>query len=69
MNSHPHWRKSSFSGDTPNCVEVAELPNGSVLVRNSNDPDGPYLHFTGSEWDAFADGAEAGEFRRSARAQ
>ena len=67
VSTHPSWRKSTASGDTPNCVEVAELSDGSMLVRDSKDPDGPHLHFTGNEWDAFLDGAVAGEFRRSSR--
>ena len=31
-------------------------------MRNSRDPDGPALVFTGAEWDAFLGGARDGEF-------
>jgi hypothetical protein len=57
------WVKSSHSGPTGgNCVEVAFLADGEVAVRNSRDPDGPALIFTGAEWDAFLGGARDGEF-------
>lgn len=46
------WHKSSYSSDTANCVEVAEQP-GTVLVRDSKDPDGPRLAFGGPAWTAF----------------
>jgi Domain of unknown function (DUF397) len=53
------WRKSSFSANS--CVEVARLPSG-VAVRDSKDPDGPLLYYTGAEWKAFVLGARNGEF-------
>ncbi|WP_254716158.1 DUF397 domain-containing protein [Actinomadura sp. WMMB 499] len=36
------WRKSSHSGATGNCVEVAALPHG-VAVRDSKNADGPVI--------------------------
>lgn len=58
----PEFRKSSFS-PTDNCVEVAELPDGGRLVRDTKDAGtGPVLTFTATEWAAFLDGARAGEF-------
>jgi hypothetical protein len=54
--------KSSFSGPTGNCVEIALLAAGGVAVRNSRDPAGPALVFTRAEWDAFVCGAKDGEF-------
>ena len=59
--SAPRFRKSSFSVDN-NCVEVADLPDGGRLVRDSKDPDGPVLRFTPAEWEAFLAGAKTGEF-------
>ena len=58
------WVKSSLSFSNGNCVEVAELPGGSVGVRNSRHPDGPVLTFTQGEWDAFLGGARRGEIDR-----
>jgi len=58
------WTKSSLSFSNGNCLEVTELPGGSVGVRNSRDPDGPVLRFTQGEWDAFLGGARLGEFDR-----
>ncbi|HEY3873564.1 MAG TPA: DUF397 domain-containing protein [Actinocrinis sp.] len=56
------WRKSSHSKNNGNCVELAPLPGDGVAVRDSKDPGGPVLRFTGAEWAAFCAGFEAGEF-------
>lgn len=62
-NSELTWRKSSFSDNSgPVCVEVAALPGGGAAIRDSKDPDGPRLNFTGSEMRAFVEGAKAGQF-------
>jgi hypothetical protein len=58
------WVKSSESFANGNCLEVAELPDGIVGVRNSRDPGGPVLQFTGDEWRVFLGGARRGEFDR-----
>jgi hypothetical protein len=58
------WVKSSLSFSNGNCVEVAELPGGSVGIRNSRDPAGAVLSFTQGEWRAFLAGARLGEFDR-----
>jgi hypothetical protein len=55
------WRKSTFSGAT-GCVEVRALEGGGVAVRSSRDPDGPQVHFSRREWDAFVAGVKADEF-------
>ncbi|GAA1330114.1 DUF397 domain-containing protein [Pseudonocardia xinjiangensis] len=57
------WRKSSKSGASGNCVEVAVLDSGDFAVRNSRHPAGPALVFTRAEWSAFLGGVENGEFR------
>lgn len=54
------WRKSSLS-ETGQCVEVAFLAE-SVALRHSQDPFGPVLTFTPSEWAAFVGGVHQGEF-------
>ncbi len=50
--SRAAWRKSTYSNNGGNCVEVACMPN-LVAVRDSNDPDGPKLSFTPKQWMAF----------------
>lgn len=59
----PNWRKSSHSGGSNQCVQVADnVPGGQVWVRDSKNPDGDVLHFTSAEWKAFVAGVRDGEF-------
>ena len=58
--SGAQWRKSSYSANGGNCVEVTSLP-GVVAVRDSKNPDGPRLGVTGSAWSAFVAGIRHGE--------
>lgn len=61
------WHKSSASNGGGNCVEVMETEDGVFLVRDTKDKgNGPTLHFTRGEWDAFLRGMELGEFKPSA---
>jgi hypothetical protein len=56
------WRTSSHSNNGT-CVEVADLPDGGRLVRDTkNGKDGPVLRYTAAEWHAFIAGVKAGEF-------
>jgi uncharacterized protein DUF397 len=57
-----HWRKSTFSNASGNCVEVAGLSDGSIAVRNSRDTSGPALVYTRAEIAAFLAGVRNGEF-------
>lgn len=54
------WQKSSYSGNTGNCVEVA-VAGHVVAVRDSKDPGGPHLAFAPYEWQAFALEVKAGQ--------
>lgn len=55
------WTKSSLSGAEA-CVEWAITDDERlVCLRNSRDPDGPVLRFTGAEWAVFVEGVKRGE--------
>ncbi|WP_459547806.1 DUF397 domain-containing protein [Nocardia sp. X0981] len=67
MNIDPteaQWFKSSRSGGTKECVEVAFLDRDHVGIRDSKNPTGPALVFAPDEWDAFLSGTRNGEFDR-----
>ncbi|MCX4236273.1 DUF397 domain-containing protein [Streptomyces ortus] len=34
-----NWQKSTYSGDSSNCVYVATTPTGAVHLRESDAPD------------------------------
>ena len=55
------WRKSSLSGNGPDCVEVA-FSAEAAYVRNSRQSDGRVLSFLPHEWNAFIAGVHKGEF-------
>jgi hypothetical protein len=43
------WRKSTYSGSSDNCVEVAALSR-AIVIRDSKDPDGPRIYVGRSAW-------------------
>lgn len=55
----PRWRKSSFSGNGGNCVEVGEARRG-VLVRDTTGRSGLVLQFSPAAWRRFADQVKTG---------
>ncbi|WP_415925570.1 DUF397 domain-containing protein [Streptomyces sp. ME19-01-6] len=41
----PHWRKSSFSGEGNNCLNLASAADGTIRLRESEAPrHGPHHH-------------------------
>jgi hypothetical protein len=53
------WRKSTYSGQDGNCVEICDVP-GSVGIRDSKSPDRAVLRSTRRDWAAFIREAKAG---------
>ncbi|QLY31184.1 DUF397 domain-containing protein [Nocardia huaxiensis] len=49
------WYKSSRSEGAKQCVEVYHADD-AVGVRDSKNPGGPELFFTGEQWDRFIAG-------------
>ena len=57
--SRAEWRKSSHSGQTGNCVEVARNLPGLVAVRDSRQPDEAKLVVSQQTWRVFLRGVRA----------
>ena len=55
------WIKAAASMDSGNCVQMRRNAD-MVEIRDSKDPNGPILRFTGAEFAAWLDGATRGEF-------
>ena len=51
--SRGEWRKSSYSGQSGNCVEVARNLPDLVAIRDSKSPNGPNLLVSPETWRAF----------------
>ncbi|AZM90713.1 MULTISPECIES: DUF397 domain-containing protein [Streptomyces] len=56
MTTTPRWRKSSYSNNGGQCVEVALNLPGTVPVRDSKTPGGPMLTFRAAAFAAFLAG-------------
>ncbi|GAA1505241.1 DUF397 domain-containing protein [Sphaerisporangium rubeum] len=48
------FRKSSYSAQEGQCVEVAILPD-RIAIRDSKNPTGPALVFPATDWMLFLD--------------
>jgi hypothetical protein len=51
--SRAEWRKSSYSSQSGNCVEMARNLPGLVAVRDSKEPDGARLMVSREAWRVF----------------
>jgi hypothetical protein len=54
------WRSSSHSCESGACVDVA-ITDEQVFLRQSTDPDGPWLVFSRPVWAAFLNAIYASE--------
>ena len=52
------WRKSTYSVENGNCVEVASA--GAVMIRDTQDSDGVTLTLPARAWRAFTAQLRAG---------
>ncbi|MGW2188200.1 DUF397 domain-containing protein [Streptomyces sp. NPDC001719] len=57
------WRKSTYSGNTGECIEVADGHADLVPVRDSKTPHGPALLVHARAWTQFIAGIQTGAFR------
>ncbi|WP_214406987.1 DUF397 domain-containing protein [Pseudonocardia lacus] len=55
------WRTSTFSNGVGECVEVADLPD-NTLVRDTKDRTRPPLQCSAPAWRRFVQAVRAGEF-------
>ncbi|RKN06310.1 DUF397 domain-containing protein [Streptomyces radicis] len=58
------WRKSSYSTNGGDCLEVGEGIARVVPVRDSKAPSGPAVTFSADSWDGFVETLKRGELRR-----
>ncbi|MFD8965281.1 DUF397 domain-containing protein [Streptomyces sp. NPDC059568] len=55
------WQKSSFSGEAANCIHIATAEDGTIKLRESDNPDN-IVTTTPEKLRAFILGIKAGEF-------
>jgi hypothetical protein len=65
--SSREWRKSSYSGNSGNCVEVCADHAGTVAVRDSKNVAGPELAVSSGAWSEFVQAIKRNEFARAAK--
>ena len=56
-----NWRKSARSINAGNCTEVASSA-GTVVVRDSQDPNSLVLLYPANTWRSFLNSTRAGHF-------
>ncbi|MEV7191103.1 DUF397 domain-containing protein [Streptomyces sp. NPDC093510] len=50
------FRKSSYSDQQGDCLEIAHTSTGGRAIRDSKNPGGPILTFPGEAWGEFVMG-------------
>jgi len=56
------WRKSTYSTNGGDCIELGEGIPGAAPIRDSKDPEGPALFFGLDAFAAFVTAVKQGEF-------
>ncbi len=56
------FRKSSYSDETAECVEIATNIPTTIAIRDSKHPTGPSLHIRPTTWTAFQTALTNGNF-------
>lgn len=59
--SRAPWRKSSYSGNGSNCVEVAAATGGRVAAREAMDRDGATEILSRQAWQRFTAPVKGGD--------
>ncbi|MGH3432787.1 MAG: DUF397 domain-containing protein [Thermocrispum sp.] len=54
------WRRSSYSGEAGNCVEIGHLPGGTA-IRDSKNPNEDALVLDARSWQALLTAVRSGE--------
>ncbi|MEV5527101.1 DUF397 domain-containing protein [Streptomyces prunicolor] len=54
------YRKSSYSNEKAECVEIATNIPTTIAVRDSKNPNGPSLNLRPATWSAFQASLSAG---------
>ncbi|MGW0826990.1 DUF397 domain-containing protein [Streptomyces sp. NPDC002845] len=50
--SELHWKKSTYSPDASNCVEIATTP-AAIHIRDSKNPPSPHVTLQPTAWTDF----------------
>ncbi|MEU3249936.1 DUF397 domain-containing protein [Streptomyces sp. NPDC006997] len=50
--STQRWTKSTYSGDSSNCVEIGRAP-AAIRIRDSKQAEGPHLTMALCSWAPF----------------
>lgn len=68
LNNRSDFHKSTYSGASRECVEIAALEDGRIAVRDSkNGGVGPVLVFAPAAWNDFVRGVADDEFKVTTR--